>query len=45
MPLDPDDAATTARNFVLNLIRTNAPGTVMEVGLRNADGVELSPVD
>ena len=45
MPLDPDDSATTARDFVLNLIRTNAPGTVMEVGLRNADGNELDPVD
>lgn len=45
MPLDPDDTATTARDLMLDRMWATAPGTLVEVGALNADGVELDPVD
>ena len=45
MPLDPDDTATTARDYMLDQMWAVAPGALVEVGALNADGSELDPVD
>jgi len=45
MPLDPDDTATTARDYMLDQMWSVAPGTLVEVGVLNADRVELDPTD